>query len=101
MFSITYGINLLAASIAKNDDAGWLWVPGVGSWPLVGDECDRSGNDQCEILVLHSLVHSIGLALIIYGVAARKQVLVRQAVSLELVPARIGTGEGLALRGAF
>jgi hypothetical protein len=103
LFATTYGVNLLAASIAdgNEDEELWLYVPGVGTWPLVGDCSDSGGNDDgCEFLVLHSLAHTLGLGLLIYGVAAQRNVLVRESRVI-VVPARIGSGNGLLLHAGF
>lgn len=102
LFATTYGINLLVASIADgSDDANWLYVPGVGTWPLVDNACERDGGDDgCEFLILHSAAHTFGLGLLIYGIAAQKSVLVRDS-KVRVLPARIGSGSGLALDATF
>jgi hypothetical protein len=107
MFSVTYGINILAASVMTDDRANWLYVPGVGTWPLVRDACDDrdTRGAGCEFLVMHSLVHSIGLGLIIFAIASPRQVAVRERTalvpSLSLRSARVGTGSGMLLEGSF
>jgi hypothetical protein len=100
LFATTYGINLLAASFTEDEDEElWLYVPGVGTWPLVGN-CSDGSDDGCEFLVLHSIAHTLGLGLLIYGVAAQRSVLVRESAVI-VVPARIGSGNGLLLHAGF
>ncbi len=103
MFATTYGINITVASFAdEGSEASWLWVPGVGTWPLVDQACERDGDDSgCEFLIAHSLTHTLGLGLLIYGIAARKSLLVREA-AIDVVPVTFaGGGAGLGVIGTY
>jgi hypothetical protein len=101
MFSVTYGINLLVASVNTGNDEedSWLYVPGVGTWALVEQECDDT-EDGCTFLIMHSVTHTLGLGLLIYGLAAQKQVWVRDA-SIRVVPLTYARGGGLSVLGEF
>ncbi len=102
----TYLINILAAGIIE--DAGdadtrttLLYVPGVGSWGYVGGGCDGSSGSGCEFLVLHSLAHSAGVVLVIYGIAAPKKLWVREDVGLTVLPLVARGMQGLGAVGTF
>jgi hypothetical protein len=99
MFGTTYFVNVLVASETSSDKADWLYVPVVGTWSLLED-CNNS-DDECTFLTMHSLTHTMGAALLVYGLAARKQRLVRDDVSLMVHPGGVGSGSGLVLRGTF
>jgi hypothetical protein len=103
MAGSTYLINLFIADLDGNDNddrSTWLYVPGVGTWAYVDEACDNE-RDGCSIVVMHSLTHSIGLALIIYGLAAPKQILARDTASLRITPYLARSTSGLAATGSF
>jgi len=102
MFGATYLVNVLLASNYPDERATWLYIPGVGTWGIIGDECDRSRNDStCEFLVLHSLTHTFGTGLLLYGLFAKKTVLMRDDAHLIVGPTRVGRGYGMAATGVF
>jgi hypothetical protein len=99
MAGITYGINLFIAGFENGDNSSdWLYVPVVGGWVYASDVCD---GDSCSFLVLHNLTHSAGVVLLIYGLAARRKVLVRNDVGFSITPAKVGSGSGVVVRGTF
>ena len=99
MFGITYFVNVIAAGETNGDEADWLYIPVIGPWVWV-EKCDQA-NDECTFLTLHALTHTMGAALLIYGLAAPKKRLVRDDVGLAVHPARVGSGTGLVLSGKF
>jgi hypothetical protein len=104
MAGTTYGINLLIASFAEesNEDATkvtLLYVPGVGTWGYVDEACSGT-NDGCEYVILHSATHTIGVALVIYGLVAQKKELVRNDLAVTVLPF-VGRNNGLGLVGKF
>lgn len=101
----TYLINLLIAGVAEETDehdgrVTMLYVPGLGTWGYVPEACD-SDDDGCSFVVLHSAAHSVGVALIVYGIAAPKTVWVRDGVSLGVSPLVGKSSRGLGLFGSF
>jgi hypothetical protein len=103
MAGSTYLVNLLVAANNENNTAAeWLYVPGVGPWVFLADDrgCKREAN-TCELWLIHTLTHTIGLALVVYGVAARRKVAVRDDYGIRISPARVGSGRGFAVEGRF
>jgi hypothetical protein len=105
MAGTTYVVNLMVADIDDNDGdhddrSTWLYVPGVGTWAYVDDACDNE-RDGCSFVIMHSLTHSIGLAMIIYGIAAPKQVLARDTAALRITPYLARSTSGIAATGVF
>lgn len=100
MFGSTYFINILIADAVDDGREQWMYVPGIGTWPEVGDACDGNSGG-CQIVILHSATHTIGLGLLIYGIAARKQILVREDTAFTVVPFATGSASGLAALGRF
>jgi hypothetical protein len=103
MFGITYGLQLLvAASVDFEQGSEWLLVPVLGSWIFMGEECDRGGDDDgCSFLAVHSLTQTAGAVLLIYGIAARQKILVRDDLGLSVAPAKVGSGYGFSAVGRF
>jgi hypothetical protein len=99
MFGTTYFVDIIIASESSSKDADWLYLPVVGPWSLVSD-CNDT-NDECTFLMMHALTHTMGAALLVYGIAAPKKRLVRDDARLIVHPARVGSGNGLVLSGAF
>lgn len=103
MAGTTYFVNLLVADVEERDGddrSTWLYVPGVGTWAYVDDACDDE-RDGCSFVIMHSLTHSIGLAMIIYGIAAPKQLLVRDTAALRITPYLARSTSGIAATGSF
>jgi hypothetical protein len=104
MFGVTYLVNLLVASAedSGNDDrTTWLYVPGVGTWAYYEENCNERSNEGCEFLVLHSLTHTAGAVLLVYGLVARKKLLVRNDVGFSVAPSFTSSGYGFAARARF
>lgn len=105
MAGSTYFVNILIAGVEErsNDSrATYLYIPGIGTWAYVDDACDNDNEDSgCQFVVLHSLTHSIGLGLVIYGIAAPKTVLARDTASVRITPLVGNSLSGLAATGTF
>jgi hypothetical protein len=105
MAGTTYIVNLLVADIEERDGdsddrATWLYVPGVGTWAYVDDACDNE-QDGCSFIVMHSATHTVGLALLIYGIAAPRSILVRDTAGVRVTP-YVGRGSsGIAASASF
>jgi hypothetical protein len=85
----------------ENDDTAWpLFIPVAG--PFIGIGTMNASYGPGFILVLDGLAQTGGLAMFIAGLAAKKQILVRDDVydaQIELVPL-VGAGTtGLAITG--
>jgi len=103
MGGATYLVNLLVASVAeKTGDkrATYLYIPGIGTWAYVNEACSGE-RSACEIVILHSLAHTIGVAMIVYGLAVPKTVLSRNSASLQIAPVVSRSLTGLAAGGTF
>ncbi len=106
MAGVTYFVNILLADDQQrrgNDtNAAFLYVPGVGTWVLLDEECgSNSGSGSCQLLLIHSLTHSLGVGLVIFGLAAPKQILARDTASISIAPIVTGTTSGLSATGSF
>jgi hypothetical protein len=66
----------------------------------MADVCN-AGEAACSFLVLHSVTHSVGVVLLVYGLAAKRKLLVRDDVGWAIAPTHIGSAPGLAVRGEF
>jgi hypothetical protein len=113
---IPWVISLTAATGADFENkSGYLIVPGIGPWLmlLAGGASDRScGSDSvlCEesraglraVLVFDGLVQSAGAAMFAAGFLFPRQRLVREDVTVSVVPATIAPGAyGLTAVGTF
>lgn len=102
MAGSTYLVNLLVAANNENNTAAeWLYVPGIGPWVYLADDRGCKRDNVCELWLIHTLTHTIGLALVVYGVAARRKVAVRDDYGIRISPARVGSGRGFAVEGSF
>jgi hypothetical protein len=114
---IPWMISLTAATGADFDNkSGFLVIPGIGPWLmlLAGGGSDRDcGSNEFSIceesraglraaLVLDGLVQSAGAAMFISGFAFPRKRLVRQDVTVSLVPTTVAPGAyGLGAVGTF
>jgi hypothetical protein len=101
MAGITYGINLFIASLAEGrQDYEWWYVPVVGGWVWMANQCDNT-EGGCTYLVLHNATHTVGVVLLVYGLAAKRTLLVRDDLGFTIAPARVGSAPGIVVRGEF
>jgi hypothetical protein len=101
MAGITYAVNILIAGLAEGrQDYEWLYVPVIGGWVWMADQCNTN-EGGCSFLVLHNVTHTAGVVLLVYGLAAKRTLLVRNDLGLTIAPTRIGSAPGLAVRGEF
>jgi hypothetical protein len=105
MAGSTYFVNVLIAGLEErsgDDRATYLYIPGIGTWAYVNDACDDDNQDDgCQFVVLHSLTHSIGLVMVIYGIAAPKKVLARDSAGLRVTPLVGQNLSGIAATATF
>jgi len=113
---VPWALSVTAAVGADFDNkTGFLLVPALGPWLtlLAGggkdDDCATS-SDFCSgdnsglraVLVLDGLVQTTGAVLLVAGIAIPRQRLVRQDVTVGIVPALVGNdGYGLGAVGTF
>lgn len=74
-----------------------LFIPVVG--PFVAVKTSEASGTGMAILVMNGVAQVTGCALVIAGLAAPKQVLVKQDMPVAVVPFFDPTGGGLAIRG--
>jgi hypothetical protein len=118
---IPYGIGLFAAISADFDNqSGWLAVPFAGPWLYMGrreytcDETDDPNTDDGKEgasclgeaflvmgLIADGVMQAAGGTLLLVGYLSPKKHVVRDGVSWNVRPMRIGTGQGLGLTGTF
>jgi hypothetical protein len=98
-----------------DDHSGWLVVPGIGPWLMLlagggRDHCQTSGTySYCDsnsglraVLTLDGIGQTAGLVMFISGLAFPTKRLIRQDVTVSLLPTRVGRdGYGLGVVGAF
>jgi len=108
--AVTFGTLYLFSAIAAagSGDAhqggtnpeGALYIPGIGPFIQLGSTTTQTGT---VVLVADGLGQSLGLALLIYGIANPKNVLVRNDLGKPMItPMRMGKdGYGLGLTGSF
>lgn len=107
VFGIFYMFSTLAAAVGSdtggssgNAEAA-LWVPGIGPFIQMGATTSAIGN---WFLAIDGLAQTGGLALLIYGLASPRTVLVRNDLGLHVVPRVMALGHGgggLGLVGSF
>ena len=106
LFGVFYLFSTLAASIGSEtsnggtNPEGYLWIPGVG--PFL--QMPGSSAIGSWFLALDGIAQSGGLALLIYGIAAPRTVLVRNDLGLRVVPRPMALGHGgggFGLVGSF
>jgi hypothetical protein len=103
VFTTLYFFTAVAAMIDADGDgnAQALWIPCAGPFIQMA-KTDDSGLDS--LLILDGLGQSAGLALLIYGLASSKTVLVRNDIAktdLKIMPMRGAHFTGLSLGGTF
>jgi hypothetical protein len=119
---IPYGIGLLGASSADfKNESGWLAVPFAGPWLFMGRRnyaCDNNDDDANDPddneglscvgeaflimgLIMDGVMQAGGGTLLLIGYANPKKHVIRDGVSVNVHPMRVGTGQGLGLTGTF
>jgi hypothetical protein len=104
VFGLLYLFSTLAAAIdseVNSGSGGPLLVPAIGPFIQMGSTSDSIGT---WALAVDGLAQTGGLALLIYGIAAPKTVLVRNDLGLRIEPRVIAVGRsgtGLGLVGSF
>jgi hypothetical protein len=116
--TIPYGIGLFVAVSADfKNQSGWLAVPIVGPWLLMGKRSygchDAHGDTQESVdcvadvfvvmgLLTDGVIQAAGGSLLLAGHLSTKTVLVRdEEQALRVAPMRVGTGYGLGAMGQF
>ncbi len=98
--NVSYNYDGSYAGTRKNELAA-LWVPVVGPFIQMGNTSTSSGN---LLLGIDGAAQAAGAAMLIYGLAAPKTVLVRNDLGMTttIVPMRMGQGgSGIGLLGTF
>ncbi len=102
-FGVMYLLTAFGASVAHDVGGGAdaLYVPVLGPFIQMGNSDSSSGR---FLLAVDGAAQAAGAAMLIYGIAAPKTVLVRNDLGLttHIVPMRMGNGgTGLGLVGTF
>ena len=115
---VPWMISVTAATGADFEDkSGWLVVPGIGPWLMLmaggarDRDCSNTSYDSTcvhdrgperSIIVLDGLVQSAGAAMFIIGLAVPKTRLVRDDVTVSMMPTLVGRdGYGAGVVGTF
>jgi hypothetical protein len=107
VFGVFYLISTLVAAVGSDTNQGSgnpeaaLWIPAVGPFIQMGSTSTAVGN---WVLAIDGIAQSGGLALLIYGVAAPRTVLVRNDLGFRLAPRVMALGHGgggVGLVGSF
>jgi hypothetical protein len=102
VFGIFYLISTAVAAGATDANGhstdGALWVPGIGPFIQMSGTTSALGN---WALGVDGLAQSAGLALLIYGIASPRTVLVRNDLGLRVLPEANPGGGGLRLVASF
>jgi hypothetical protein len=102
MFGTTYFFDVIGAAGSDVESDDVLLLPVAGVWLFFADGCTSSdANVLCALLALHAITHTVGSALLIYGVAAPRKVLVRDYARFVIAPAPIGKAPGAVFRAIF
>ncbi len=114
VLGIPYVLGLaIAAGANYANSSAWLAVPAIGPWLTLGIRNHSCGSQDvgCDagevlartFLVLDAVMQTTGAALLIWGVADRKQRVLRDDVVrvIGVAPTRVGSGYGLGLLGTF
>jgi hypothetical protein len=118
VLGIPYVLGLWAAAAADfRNHSYWLVVPAIGPMLTLwtrDDACNEDADDtnsdagDCigdaflgTFLVLDALMQTAGGAVLIYGVASTKKVLVREGAEWSVGPRKVGTGHGFGISGTF
>jgi len=101
-FGIFYLFSAMTAAIASDagDDDGALYIPAIGPFIQLAKSDSSTARFFCA---LDGIVQTGGLAMLIYGIASPKTVLVRNDLGLQLHlrPVATRNGMGLGLGGTF
>jgi hypothetical protein len=107
IFGIFYLFSTLAAAVGSDVSSGSsnpvaaLWVPGIGPFIQMGSTSSATGN---WVLALDGIAQSGGIALLVYGIAAPRSVLVRNDLGFHVMPRPMALGRnggGFGLVGSF
>jgi hypothetical protein len=107
IFGVFYLFSTLVAAVGSDTSGGSgnpeaaLWIPGIGPFIQMGSTSSAIGN---WALAIDGVAQSGGLALLIYGIAAPRTVLVRNDLGLRLAPRLMALGHGgggVGLGGSF
>jgi hypothetical protein len=102
VFGVFYLFSTLVAAAATDANGhttdGALWVPGIGPFIQMGNTTSALG---MWALGVDGLAQSGGLALLIYGIASPRTVLVRNDLGLRVLPEAHPGGGGLRLVASF
>lgn len=111
---VAYGGALAASGGAGfKNESGWLAVPLLGPWMTLGQRnyhCDNSSDARADCvadvfvvmgLIMDGIMQSGGGTLLMVGYLAPKKGLVREDATLRIVPMRVGSGQGVGIRGSF
>jgi len=101
-FGIMYFFSALTAAVGS--DAGVnnqaLWIPGIGPFIQIANSNSSTERFFCGF---DGLIQSAGIAMLVYGIASPKTVLVRNDLGLVIrpMPFTVRNGGGMALGGTF
>lgn len=116
MTGVPWALSVTAATAANFDNKlGFLFIPAIGPWLALAtgagkDKTCASTDEFCDgdrasaraVLVLDGLVQSAGATMLVIGLLVPRKRLVRDDVTLGLVPATLGRdGYGLGAVGTF
>jgi hypothetical protein len=111
VLAVPYAIGFsVASALDFQDTTAWLVVPVLGPWITLAtreDVCDP-GSTFCDddrairtLLVFDGLVQGTGAVLLFWGMTSKTKRLVRQDVTLQVGPRRVGTGFGIGAAARF
>jgi hypothetical protein len=118
MTGVPWIFSVTAATASDFDDkTGFLLVPGIGPWLMLmaggakNRTCDTTSTDYCyntdrsserSVLVLDGLLQSAGATMFILGYAVPKTRLIRNDVTVSVLPTTMGAdGYGVGAVGTF
>jgi hypothetical protein len=102
-YLISTGVAAAGADVhpgAANPEAA-LWIPGIGPFIQIGSTSSATGD---WALAVDGIAQSGGLALLVYGIASPRPVLVRNDLGFRVVPRPMALGRnggGFGLVGSF
>jgi hypothetical protein len=97
VFGVFYLFSTLGAAVGADSNQGSgnpeaaLWIPCIGPFIQMASTSTAVGN---WLLAIDGLAQSGGLALLIYGIAAPRTVLVRNDLGLRIAPTLMPVGQG-------
>lgn len=104
LFGVFYFFSSLTAAVGADANSGSgnplasLWIPGVGPFFQMANTSTSLGN---FVLAWDGITQCGGLAMLIYGLASPRTVLVRNDLGLNVLPTLDRGGGGLRLVGSF